>query len=103
MKDFTELLIFIIAQETKYIETARHSLKEDELTILRLKNKTRAIEKEINERKKLIEEYRGHLRQISDPAEIRMKLVAPQAIVQQIDTGLSATNIQFDKCFEKQA
>ena len=103
MKDFTELLIFIIAQETKYIETARHLLKEDELTILRLKNKTRSIEKEINERKKLIEEYRGCLRQTSDSAEVRMKLVAPPAIAQQIDTDLSVTNIQLDKCFEKQA
>ena len=40
MKDFTELLMYIIAQVTKYIETMRHSFKEDELTIYRLKNKT---------------------------------------------------------------
>ena len=101
MKDFTELLMYIIAQETKYIETVRHSLKEDELTILRLKNKSRAIEKEINGRKKLIEEYRGYLRHVSDPAEIGMKLVAPTT--QQTDMDLSATNIQFEKCIEKQA
>lgn len=101
MKDFTELLMYIIAQETKYIETMRHSFKEDELTILRLKNKTRAIEKEIDERKKLIEEYRGYLRDISDPGKVRMKLISPT--MRQIDTDLSATNIQFEKCIEKQA
>ena len=101
MKDFTELLMYIIAQETKYIETMRHSFKEDELTILRLKNKTRAIEKEIDERKKLIEEYRCYLRHISDQGKVRMKLVSPT--MRQIDTDLSATNIQFEKCIEKQA
>lgn len=101
MKDFTELLMYIIAQETKYIETMRHSFKEDELTILRLKNKTRAIEKEIDERKKLIEEYRGYLRHISDPGKVRMKLISPT--MRQIDKDLSATNIQFEKYIEKQA
>ena len=100
MKDFTELLIHVIAQETKYIETMRHSLKEDELTILRLKNKMRAIEKEIKERKKSIEKYRGYLRHISDPAKERMKLVAPTTW--QIDTNLSSTNIQLERCIEKQ-
>ena len=84
MKYFTELLMYIIAQETKYIETMRHSFKEDELTILRLKNKTRAIEKEIDGRKKLIEEYRGYLRHISDPGKVRMKLISPT--MRQIDT-----------------
>jgi hypothetical protein len=101
MKDFTELLTYIIAQETKYIETMRHSLKEDELTILRLKNKSRAIEKEIDERKKLIEEYRGYLRNISDPAKVRIKLIP--STMQQIDTDLSATSVQFEKCIKKQA
>ncbi len=101
MKDFTELLMYVIAQETKYIETMRHSLKEDELTILRLRNKSKAIEKEIDERKKLIEEYRGYLKHISDQAKVKMKLVLPTA--QQVDTDLSATNIQFEKCIEKQA
>ncbi len=101
MKDFTKLLMYIIAQETKYIETMRHSFKEDELTILRLKNKTRAIEKEIDERKKLIEEYRGYLRYMSDPVKVRMKLISPT--MRQIDTDLSAINIQFEKCIEKQA
>ena len=100
MKDFTELLMYVIAQETKYVETVRHSLKEDGLTILRLKNKTKAIEKEINERKKLIEEYRGYLKHISDPEKVRMKLVSSTA--QQVD-DLSAVNIQFEKYTEKQA
>ena len=101
MKDFAELLMYIISQETKYIETMRHSFKEDELTIFRLKNKTRAIEKEIDERKTLIEEYRGYLRHISDPSKVRMKLISPT--MRQIDTDLSVTNIQFEKCIEKQA
>lgn len=101
MKDFTELLMYITAQETRHIETMRHSLKEDELTILRLKNRKRVIEKEIHERKKLIVEYRGYLRQISDPDKVRMKLVAPTT--RKIDTDLSATNIQFEKCIKKQA
>lgn len=101
MKDFTELLMYVIAQETKYVETMRHSLKEDKLTILRLKNKIKAIEKEIGERKKLIEEYRGYLRHISDQEKERMKLVSSS--VCQIDTNLSATNIQFEKYIEKQA
>ena len=101
MKDFTELLMYVIAQETKYVETMRHSLKEDKLTILRLKNKIKAIEKEIGERKKLIEEYRGHLGHISDQEKERMKFVLSS--VRQIDTNLSATNIQFEKYIEKQA
>lgn len=101
MKDFTELLMYVIAQETKYVETMRHSLKEDKLTILRLKNKIKAIEKEISERKKLIEEYRSHLRHISDQEKERMKFVLSS--VRQIDTNLSATNIQFEKYIEKQA
>ena len=41
MKDVTELLMRIIAHETKHVESMRHSLKEDELTILRLENMAR--------------------------------------------------------------
>lgn len=62
---------------------------------------TRAIEKEIDERKKLIEEYRDYLRHIADSAKVRMKLVSPA--MWKIDTDLSATNVQFEKCIEKQA
>ena len=101
MKDFTELLMYVIAQETKYVETMRHSLKEDKLTILRLRNKIKAIEKEIGERKKLIEEYRGYLRHISDQEKERIKFVLSS--VRQIDTNLSTTNIQFEKYIERQA
>ena len=101
MKNFTKLLMYVIAQETKYVETMRHSLKEDELTILRLKNKIKAAEKEIDERKKLIEEYRDYLKHISDPAKATMKLVLPTT--QQVDTELSVTNVQFEKYIEKQA
>jgi len=101
MKDFTDLLMYVIAQETKFIEIMRYRLKEDEFTILRLKNKMRAIEKEIDERKKSIDKYRGYLRQISDPARVRMELVA--STTWQIDTNLSNTNIQLERCIEKQA
>jgi hypothetical protein len=75
MKDSAELLMRIIAHENKYIESMRLSLKEDELTILRLQNKSRGIEKEIEDRKQLIDEYRCYLRETSDVSCSKMKLV----------------------------
>jgi hypothetical protein len=75
MKDATELLMRIIANETKYIESMRHTLKEDELTILRLQNKARVLAIEIEKRKKLVEEYRIYLKDISETTKARMKLV----------------------------
>ena len=76
MKDSIELLIRIIAHENKHIESMRLLLKEDELTILRLQNKSRSIEKEIEERKQLIDEYRRYLRETSEMPFTRMKLIA---------------------------
>jgi hypothetical protein len=64
-KDIIDLLEGIIANETKFVETMHHSIKEDELTILRLQNKTRVLEKEVEERKQLIKKYRGHLGSLS--------------------------------------
>jgi len=75
MKDSTELLMRIIAHENKYIESMRLSLKEDELTILRLQNKSRGIEKEIEDRKQLIDEYRCYLRETSEVSCNKMKLI----------------------------
>ena len=102
MKDFTELLMRIIAQEIKYVETMRHSLKEDELTILRLQNKSRGLEKEIEERKLLIEEYRVCLRRVSEENKAKMKLVPPAK--KQVDTSVSINNtIEIVPGLEKQA
>ncbi len=89
MKDATELLIHIITHETKYIKSMRHSLKEDALTILRLQNKSRGLEKKIGERKQFIEEYRGYLRYISEVADARMKLIPSTR--DQINTNSSTS------------
>lgn len=75
MKDATELLTRIIAHETKHVGSMRHTLKEDELTILRLQNKARILEIEIDDREQLINEYRGYLKEISEATDVRMKLV----------------------------
>jgi len=95
VKDATELLMRIIAQETKHIESMRHTLKEDELTILRLQNKARVLDIEIEERKKLVEEYRSYLRDISEDA--RTKLQLKNLVQSQIDTKLSETNLELIK------
>ncbi len=76
MKDATELLMHIIAHETKCIESKCHALKEDGLTILRLQNKSRNLKKEIEERKQIIEEYWGYLKEIPEAAQTRMKASA---------------------------
>jgi len=60
MIDTSELLMCIIDNETKHIESMRYIIKEDELTILRLQNKARILDIELEERKKLVEEYRGY-------------------------------------------
>lgn len=100
MNDFTKLLKRIIAHETKYVETMRHSLKEDELTILRLQNKSRGIEKEIEERKLLILEYRGYLRGISEATQTRINLVPPTK--HQMDTNSSTTHTEVTNILDKQ-
>ncbi len=99
MKDDTELLMRIIAHETKYVESMCHSFKEDGLTILRLQNKSRNLEKEIEGRKQLIEEYRGYLKDISETAYTRMKLIPSTGC--QMDTESSTTKIELvKKCRE---
>ena len=100
MKDVTELLMRIIAHETKHVESMRHSLKEDELTILRLENKARVLEIEIEERKQLIEEYRGYLTDISKSDAIRTKLMSTTK--RNADTKSSATKLELVKSLEKQ-
>ena len=95
MKDATELLMCIIANETKYVESMRHLLKEDELTVLRLQNKSRNLEKEIEGRKQLIEEYRGYLKDISEAAYTGMKLILSTG--HQMDTESSTTKIELVK------
>ncbi len=91
MKDATELLMRIIAYEIKYDNLMRNSLKEDELTILRLQNKTRVLEKVIEVRKQLIEEYRGYIKVISEVAYTRMRLVP--STKHQMNTDSSTTKI----------
>jgi hypothetical protein len=91
-KDGAELLMHLlvvnVAHETKYVKSMRHSLKEDELTIL----KTRSLEKEIEERKQLIEEYRGYIKYISEEIHTRLRLV--HSTEHLVDTDLSTTNLE---------
>jgi len=100
MKDVTQLLMRIIANDTKYVESMRHSLKEDGVTILQLQNKSRFIEKEIEERKQIIEEYRSYLRDISEATYTRMNLMPSTG--RQMDTESSTTKIKLVKSVEKQ-
>lgn len=86
MQDTIELLKRIIAQETKYIESIRNSLREGELTILRLQNKSRSLEKEFEERKQLIKGYRGSLRDILEMAQTK-KLVTSTKQQMDIDSS----------------
>lgn len=92
MKDVTEILMRIIAHETKHVQSMSHSLKEDELTILRLENKARVLEIEIEERKQLIEEYRGYLKNISESTDTRMKL--SPSTKYKVDTKSLATKLE---------
>lgn len=92
MKDNIEILNCIIVNEAKSIETMRHSLKEDELTILRLQNKLKALEKDIGERKQLIKKYRGYLGNIPKSTHTRTKLVPAER--RQPDTDPSITRIK---------
>ena len=102
MKDITELLNRIITQETKNVESIRNSLKEGELTILRLQNKSRILEIEFEERKQLIKEYRSCLKEILETAQAKKKLEV--SAKQQIDTDSSATQMisKLVKRLEKQ-
>ena len=53
MRNPREMLRHIIAYESRSIESMTISLKEDELTILRLQNKASCLQKEIEERKQI--------------------------------------------------
>jgi len=101
MNDFAKLLRRIIAQENKYVETMRHSLKEDELTILRLQNKSKGMEKEIEVRKQVIVEYRGYLREVSEADYSRMKLVP--LTTHQMDMTPSISDSEVINILDKQA
>jgi predicted RNase H-like nuclease (RuvC/YqgF family) len=95
MKDTTKLLKRIISQDTNYVESMRHSLKDYELTIRRLQNKSRSLEKEIEERKQLIKEYRNHLMSTSEAAQTKTELVP--STEQQMDKQSSTTKIELVK------
>ena len=95
MKDTTKLLKRIISQDTKYVESMRRSLKDDELTIRRLQNKSRILEKKIKECKQLIKEYRNHLMSTSEAAQTKAKLVP--STEQQMDKQSSTTKIELVK------
>jgi predicted RNase H-like nuclease (RuvC/YqgF family) len=95
MKDTTKLLKRIISQDTKYVESMRRSLKDDEFTIRRLQNKSRSLEKKIEECKQLIKEYRNHLMSTSEAAQTKAKLVP--STEQQMDKQSSTTKIELVK------
>lgn len=102
MKDVTELLKSMIAQDTKYVESMRRSLKDDELTILRLQNKSRNLEREIEERKQLIKEHRNNFTSISEATQANVKLEL--STKQQMEKGSSTTQmIKLVKSLEKQS
>ncbi len=89
MKDTKEILRRIISNETQYIESMGISLKEDERTILRLQNKASCLQKEIEERKQLVKEYRSYLRHGSEKSGANIRLISP--IEEQLDTNSSAS------------
>ena len=95
MKDTTKRLKRIISQDTKYVESMHRSLKDYELTIRRLQNKSRSLEKEIEERKQLIKEHRNHLMSTSEAAQTKAKLVP--STEQQMDKQSSTTKIELVK------
>lgn len=89
MKDTKEILRRIISNETQYIESMGISLKEDEQTILRLQNKASCLQREIEERKQLVEEYRSYLRYGSEKPGANIRLIP--SMEQQLDTNSSAS------------
>lgn len=89
MKSAKRILPHIIIHEVQYIESMLLSLKEDERTILRLQNKANSLQKEIEKRKQLIEEYRSYLKDKSDESSVRMRLIPSTRY--QMDTKLSAS------------
>lgn len=89
MKNARDILLRIITHEVQYIESMFLSLKEDERTILRLQNKANYLQREIEERKQLIEEYRSYLKNGSDESSARMRLIP--STEHQMDTKSSVS------------
>jgi len=89
MKDAKDMLRRIIVLEVQYIETMSLSLKQDERIILRLQNKANCLQKEIEERKQLIEEYRSYLKHGSDQPSAKIRLIPSAG--QHLDTESSAS------------
>ena len=89
MKDTKQILRRIISNETQYIESMGISLKEDERTILRLQNKASCLQKEIDERKQLVKEYRGYLKHGPEKSGANIRLIP--SMEQQLDTNSSAS------------
>ena len=89
MRDSREMLRRIIAYETRSIESMTLSLKEDELTILRLQNKANSLQREIEERKQLVKEYRNYLKRGSGDSSTKIRLI-PSA-EQPLDTKSTAS------------
>jgi len=89
MKNARDVLLRIITHEVQYIESMFLSLKEDERTILRLQNKANYLQREIEERKQLIEEYRSYLKKGTDESSARMRLIP--STEHQMDTKSSVS------------
>jgi len=89
MKNARDVLLRIITHEVQYIESMFLSLKEDERTILRLQNKANCLQREIEERKQLIEEYRSYLKNGTDVSSTRMRLIP--STEHQMDTKSSVS------------
>ncbi len=88
MRDSREMLRRIIAYESRSIESMTLSLKEDELTILRLQNKANSLQREIEERKQLVKEYRDYLKRGSGDSSTKIRLIPSAG--QPLDTKSTA-------------
>ena len=89
MRNPREMLRHIIAFESRSIESMTISLKEDELTILRLQNKANCLQKEIEERKRLVKEYRNYLKRGSGDPRTKIRLIPSAG--QPLDTKSTAS------------
>ena len=83
------MLRHIIAYESRSIESMTLSLKEDELTILRLQNKANNLQREIEERKQLVKEYRNYLKRGSGDSSTKIRLIPSAG--QPLDTKSTAS------------
>jgi len=79
----------IIVHEAQYIEAMSLSLKQDEQIILRLQNKANYLQREIEERKQLIDEYRSYLKHGSDEPSAKIRSIPLAG--QHLDTKSSAS------------